>query len=112
MLNEVKHSMRKTLAALVSLGLAWSICLTPGTALAEYRYFADINESVAHADDVLWLALSGISTGWELEDGSREFRPYANVARADMAAFLHRLDALSQREPSPGENELELGQSE
>jgi hypothetical protein len=42
----------------------------------------------------MWLAESGISEGWKHEDGTAEFRPYANVARADMAAFLHRMDAL------------------
>ena len=53
--------------------------------------FVDVSESTAHHDEILWLAESGISQGWETADGGREFRPYAEVARADMAAFLHRL---------------------
>lgn len=53
--------------------------------------FVDVDETVAHADDIEWLALHGISEGWDLEDGGREFRPFAFVARADMAAFLYRL---------------------
>ena len=53
--------------------------------------FADVTASTAHYDDILWLAEQGISTGWTAADGTRTFRPLANVARADMAAFLFRL---------------------
>jgi hypothetical protein len=37
-----------------------------------------------------------MSKGWDVADGRKEFRPYAFVARADMAAFLHRLDGLER----------------
>lgn len=53
--------------------------------------FEDVSESTAHADDITWLAGVGISEGWKNADGTREFRPAAKVARADMAAFLYRL---------------------
>ena len=57
--------------------------------------FKDIDSSVAHNEDIEWLAHSGISTGWEVANNQKEFRPLNNVARADMAAFLHRLANLS-----------------
>ena len=53
--------------------------------------FADVDAGTPHRDAVLWMAAEGISTGWG-EGSSREFRPYAQVARCDMAAFLHRMD--------------------
>ena len=53
--------------------------------------FADINNETAHVDDIKWLAAEGISEGWKEDDGTRSFRPYASVARADMAAFLYRM---------------------
>jgi surface protein len=53
--------------------------------------FSDVTGSTAHVGDIAWLAFKGISKGWEMSDGTVEFRPYANVARADMAAFLFRL---------------------
>jgi|GEM_PF-2355049 len=53
--------------------------------------FIDVNAKTAHSEDIDWLAKSGISAGWVNKDGTKEFRPYANVARADMAAFLFRL---------------------
>lgn len=56
--------------------------------------FSDVNIATAHRDDIFWLAATGISQGWSMPGGSREFRPLSNVARADMAAFLHRLDSL------------------
>lgn len=54
--------------------------------------FADVVADTPHRKAVLWLAASGVSTGWAEEDGSRTFRPYHEVARCDMAAFLHRMD--------------------
>ena len=56
--------------------------------------FVDVDADTAHADDIAWLAATGVSKGWDVDGGAKEFRPYANVARADMAAFLHRLDGL------------------
>lgn len=52
--------------------------------------FIDVKIGVSHYDDIYWLAENGISTGWDTAKG-KEFRPYASVARADMAAFLYRL---------------------
>ncbi len=54
--------------------------------------FADVVKDTPHRDAVLWLAETGVSEGWELEDGTAEFRPYDQIARADMAAFVHRMD--------------------
>lgn len=45
---------------------------------------------MAHAAEICWLAYAGISQGWKVA-GGYEFRPNNNVARADMAAFMHRL---------------------
>ena len=50
-------------------------------------FFHDAAASTPHLDDVSWLAASGISTGYP--DGT--FRPFVDVARCDMAAFLNRL---------------------
>ena len=54
-------------------------------------YFSDVDPLVPHADEILWLASVGLSVGWIEEDGSRTFRPFEDVARCDMAAFLHRM---------------------
>ena len=56
--------------------------------------FADVNSSTAHAEEITWLAATGISTGWD-KNGRVEFRPNANVKRGDMAAFLARLERIS-----------------
>ena len=55
------------------------------------RYFLDIGIGSSHRTAVLWLAEQGISRGWDAIGGRHEFRPYNDVARADMAAFLHRM---------------------
>lgn len=53
--------------------------------------FVDVNEVTDHYDDILWLATNKVTTGWDVENEQKEFRPYVDVARCDMAAFLQRL---------------------
>lgn len=50
-------------------------------------FFKDVNAWTSHAEESWWLGATGISTGFP--DGA--FRPMADVARCDMAAFLYRL---------------------
>ena len=66
---------------------------TPGE--ADWNTFTDIDKNSPHAEDVLWLAHTGISEGWDAGNGKKEFRPLVTVARCDMAAFLQRLAAKS-----------------
>ena len=54
-------------------------------------YFSDVDEDTPHAKEIWWLAHEGISRGWDEKDGTHTFRPYASIARCDMAAFLMRL---------------------
>ena len=55
--------------------------------------FSDVKsgDSANHASEVQWLASVGISTGWGT-GSKREFRGRQDVARQDMAAFMHRLN--------------------
>ena len=57
----------------------------------DWNTFTDIDADSPHAEDVLWLAHTEISQGWDVGDGKKEFRPLVTVARCDMAAFLRRL---------------------
>ena len=52
--------------------------------------FIDVPTSSQFYKEIAWLASRGISTGWELPNGWREFRPYSPIARDAMAAFLYR----------------------
>ncbi|PWG66121.1 S-layer homology domain-containing protein [Bifidobacterium callitrichidarum] len=54
--------------------------------------FVDVNTSTPHYKEILWLASTGISTGWDTPAG-KEFRGAQPVVRQDMAAFLHRYAA-------------------
>ncbi len=54
--------------------------------------FFDVDSSTPHSEEIGWLNLAGISSGFVESNGALNFRPYADVARCDMAAFLHRLD--------------------
>ena len=53
--------------------------------------FSDVSDDTPHYTDIKWLKERGITTGFI--DGS--FRPNADTARGDMAAFLHRLSGTS-----------------
>ena len=57
----------------------------------DWTIFSDIDWHTPHAEDVLWLAHAGISTGWRENDGAYTFRGTSAVKRQDMSAFLHRL---------------------
>ena len=57
----------------------------------DWNRFSDVNRNTPHAEDILWLAHAGISTGYP--DGT--FRGMVSVYRQDMAAFLHRLTLLA-----------------
>ena len=63
--------------------------------------FSDVTSSTPHRDDILWLAATGISEGWEEKDGSHTFRGMSEIVRQDMAAFLYRLAGSPDYEPSP-----------
>ena len=52
------------------------------------RYFNDSNTSV-FASDIAWMGGVGITTGYA--DGS--YRPFDNVTREQMAAFMYRLNS-------------------
>lgn len=64
---------------------------------SDWNTFADVNRNTPHAEDILWLAHSGVSTGWLEANGSRTYRGMDSVKRQDMAAFLHRLATLAGR---------------
>ena len=52
--------------------------------------FIDVTEDTYHAGSINWMAEKGITKGWATDSGY-EFRPYQNIARCDMAAFIYRL---------------------
>ncbi|PAU67779.1 internalin [Bifidobacterium italicum] len=65
---------------------------------ADWNTFKDVNRGTPHAEDILWLAHAGISTGWKEADGSSTFRGMSPVVRQDMAAFLRRLAKLGKKD--------------
>ena len=52
--------------------------------------FGDVPADSQFYKEISWLASTGISTGWAMEDGTKQFRPLDSVARDAMAAFLYR----------------------
>lgn len=52
--------------------------------------FADVPESSLFHKEISWLASEGISTGWDVGGGKRQYRPLDSIARDAMAAFLYR----------------------
>ena len=52
--------------------------------------FVDVPTTYVFYKEIAWLASTGISTGWDIGDGNREYRPRTPVLRDQMAAFLYR----------------------
>jgi hypothetical protein len=59
--------------------------------------FADVPTSSPFYDDIVWMAGTGITTGYP----GNEFKPTAVVTRQAMAAFLHRLSGVLDGPPGP-----------
>nr|WP_210063468.1 S-layer homology domain-containing protein [Pseudarthrobacter sp. PvP004] len=64
--------------------------------------FGDVPAGGGFYTEITWLAASGISTGWDVGNGVREYRPLNGIARDAMAAFLYRY--AGQKEPADPEN--------
>ncbi|TGO05752.1 OmpL47-type beta-barrel domain-containing protein [Serinibacter arcticus] len=69
----------------------WEVYDVVATPEPEAPEFTDVPAGTQFEEEIRWLATAGISTGWELPDGSREFRPVTPIARDAMAAFLYRM---------------------
>lgn len=54
----------------------------------EGKQFTDVNADTPHAEDIAWLAKTGVSEGY----GNGSFGVGGTVLRQDMAAFLHRMN--------------------
>lgn len=81
------------LAELAAKGGASSAWTADADAKTMFRD-VDAQNANNHHNEVWWLAQTGVSEGWTVDGGKREFRGLQNVARQDMAAFLHRVDSL------------------
>ncbi|KAB8288623.1 repeat protein [Bifidobacterium ramosum] len=64
--------------------------------------FRDVTSRTPHYKEILWLASTGVTTGWAERDGSRTFRGMNSVVRQDMAAFLRRLADYEKASPALG----------
>ena len=60
--------------------------VTPTTAT-----FADVPVGAPFFRQIEWMAYVGITTGYSMPDGTRQFRPGNNVHRGAIAAFMSRL---------------------
>ncbi|WP_367182121.1 lysozyme [uncultured Arthrobacter sp.] len=61
-----------------------------GAAPAPTTPFKDISTSQLFYKEMVWLAKTGISTGWKESDGTRTYRPLLPINRDAMAAFMYR----------------------
>lgn len=53
--------------------------------------FADVSTTQHFYKEISWLYDQGISTGWVMPDGTREYRPLSPINRDAMAAFMFRM---------------------
>lgn len=65
---------------------------TPAYSATGDSPFTDVQPATVFSNEIRWLASEGVTTGWEVGYGCREYRPGQNVLRSEMAAFLYRLE--------------------
>ncbi len=63
---------------------------SPAVTLPATSPFTDMKPQQEHYTAVIWAYQQGITTGWRMADGTRQFRPVQPIARDAMAAFLYR----------------------
>lgn len=66
----------------------------PATTPPTVSPFRDVAKSSQFYREVTWLADTGISKGWSVGGGKYEYRPYDQISREAMAAFLYRFNQL------------------
>lgn len=57
---------------------------------ANAQTFTDVNSKTKFNEEIQYLVDHGITNGWTMKDGSKEYRPQANVSREVLMAFLYR----------------------
>ncbi|MEX5307556.1 S-layer homology domain-containing protein [Kocuria sp. CPCC 205258] len=53
--------------------------------------FSDVSSRHVFYREISWMGSAGISNGWTMQDGTRQYRPAQRVLRDQMAAFMYRL---------------------
>lgn len=66
----------------------------PSTKVPSTSPFSDVTPTTQFYKEITWLANTGISTGWTQPKGKPQYRPYDEISREAMAAFLYRFDRL------------------
>lgn len=77
------------------------LAIAPREALANPP-FSDVDSSTAHQEDIIWMHEEGYATGFDDDT----FRPYAEIARCDMAAFLYRMAGRPNYTPSEADKKM------
>ena len=80
----------KTLKKIISLSLALTIIITTlftNCAFAAIQ-FNDVNDSTAFSQAIYNLVEEGVLDGYSNEDGSRSFKPEAQITRAEFAKVI------------------------
>jgi hypothetical protein len=66
----------------------------PATTPPATSPFADVARSSQFYREITWLSRAKISTGWHMGGSRYEYRPYDEISREAMAAFLYRYNDL------------------
>lgn len=74
------------LAAPVKSEFAWAAATRKPAPII----FTDVAHGQPFSSEIMWLAHTGITTGWET-NGTRQYRAEESISRGAMAAFMYRL---------------------
>lgn len=84
------YTMVYSRAGTVTRGVPYSLTLVPAASFSDVSATLGARNWSAFAAEISWMSDRGITTGYEVPGGAREYRPYGSVTRDSMAAFLYR----------------------
>lgn len=61
------------------------VTFTQGT-----QYFSDVYSTTTFSKEINFMASKGVTKGWLMKDGTRQYRPAASVSRDVLITFLYR----------------------
>lgn len=82
---------------------------TPAYVAPKVSPFTDVSTSNVFYKEIMWAYENGITEGWTMSDGTKQFRPLQPVARDAVAAFLYRYDnSVMSNSGNLAENDMKM----
>ena len=84
------YRQNETVKRDVMITFLYRMAGSPAYTAPKVSPFKDVSTKHVFYKEIAWAYENGITEGWKMKDGSREFRPSEDVKRDAVAAFMYR----------------------